>query len=96
MQTLPSTSSPGSSKKTTQPLVLTNEEEKRTVDKLALAADYLCRAAGVYSYIAGEVLPLWESLVRSCPAASPSHFGGKGKNKMPVECARETANGLAA
>lgn len=77
-------------------MILTTEEEKRKVDKLALAADYLCRAAGVYTHIAGHVLPAWESLVRSCPAASPSHFGGKGKNKIPVECARETANGLAA
>lgn len=65
------------------PLLLTNDEEKRRVDKLSLAADYLSRASGVYSYISEKVLPIWELMVKASPTATASRFlKGKGLSGM--------------
>lgn len=75
--------------------ILTSAEEKKKVDKLNMAVDYLLRAAGVFEHISQTVLPAWEREIKMVGDSMDERQARKGKGKMPVECSREVVRGLA-
>ncbi|KAI5451402.1 hypothetical protein NCC49_001709 [Naganishia albida] len=76
-------------------------DDKRQVDRLAQGADMLCRASGVFEYIALRVLPAWEARIAdSTMDASRAGFRlGKGRDRgrarMPAEFSRDVQRALA-
>ncbi|KAJ9121671.1 hypothetical protein QFC22_002291 [Naganishia vaughanmartiniae] len=71
-------------------------EDKRKIDKLAQAADMLCRASGLFDYIAQTLLPEWEARIAdSTDVKSGAMRLGKGKAKMPGEFSRDVQRALA-
>ncbi|KAG6891493.1 hypothetical protein C0992_005632 [Termitomyces sp. T32_za158] len=64
---------------------VTESERKAKDDQLNIAVDFLCRASGIYSYIAKTVIPLWEDQIK----------GGPTGFEQPPELYREVNNALA-
>jgi hypothetical protein len=76
--------------------VTTSAEDRRKVDKMAQAADMLCRASGVFEYVAQGVLPLWEARIAdSTDSKAGFRMGKMGKGKMPGEFSRDVQRALA-
>lgn len=76
--------------------ITTTAEDKRKIDKLAQAADMLCRASGLFDYIAQTLLPTWEARIAdSTNVQSGAMRLGKGKAKMPGEFSRDVQRALA-
>lgn len=71
-------------------------EDKRKIDKLAQAADMLCRASGLFDHIAQTLLPTWEARIAdSTDVKTGAMRLGKGKAKMPGEFSRDVQRALA-
>lgn len=71
-------------------------EDKRKVDKLAQAADMLCRASGLFDHIAQHVLPTWEARIADSTDVKGGALRiGKGKAKMPGEFSRDVQRALS-
>lgn len=85
------------------PPTLTSEQEKRQIENLSAAADNICRAAGVFEYVAEKLIPMWQGEIKALGTVVekgvkiklPIKTLGKGKGKMPAECSSEVVRGLA-
>jgi hypothetical protein len=78
-----------------QPMT-SSTEDRRKIDKMVQAADMLCRASGVFDYVAQTVLPLWEARIADSTNGKSGAFRmGKGKAKMPGEFSRDVQRALA-
>lgn len=78
-----------------QPMT-SSADDKRKVDKMAQAADMLCRASGVFDYVAQTVLPAWEARIADSTDGKSGAFRiGKGKAKMPGEFSRDVQRALS-
>ncbi|KAG6861163.1 hypothetical protein C0995_003172 [Termitomyces sp. Mi166 len=64
---------------------ITESERKTKDDQLNIAVDFLCRASGIYSYIADTVILQWENQIK----------GGHTGFEQPPELCREVNNALA-
>lgn len=73
-------------------------DDKRQVDRLAQGADMLCRASGVFEYIALCVLPAWEARIADSTMDARAGFRlgkGRGRARMPAEFSRDVQRALA-
>lgn len=71
-------------------------DDKRKIDKMAQAADMLCRASGVFDHVAQTVLPAWEARIADSTDGKSGAFRiGKGKAKMPGEFSRDVQRALS-
>ncbi|KAJ9096580.1 hypothetical protein QFC19_007112 [Naganishia cerealis] len=76
--------------------ITSTAEDKRKIDKLAQAADMLCRASGLFDYVAQTLLPTWEARIAdSTDVKSGALRLGKGKARMPGEFSRDVQRALA-
>ncbi|KAH0588743.1 pH-response regulator protein palC [Termitomyces sp. J132] len=64
---------------------ITESERKAKDDQLNIVVDFLCRASGIFSYIADTVIPQWENQIK----------GGSAGFEHPPELCREVNNALA-
>jgi hypothetical protein len=64
---------------------ITDSDRKIKDEKLNVAVNFLCRASGVYTYIADTVLPEWET----------NRAGGPPGFEKPPELSREVNSALA-
>lgn len=60
-------------------------ERKAKDEQLSVAVDFLCRASGIYTYLADTVLPEWETHIRGAPTAF----------EKPPDLSREVSNALS-
>lgn len=78
-----------------QPMT-SSADDRRKIDKMAQAADMLCRASGAFIYVAQTVLPAWEARIADSTDVKSGAFRmGKGKAKMPGEFSRDVQRALA-
>ncbi|KAG6866389.1 hypothetical protein C0991_004673 [Blastosporella zonata] len=64
---------------------ISESDRKAKDDQLNVAVDFLCRASGIYTYVADTVIPEWENQVKR----GPTGF------EQPPELSREVVNALA-
>ncbi|KAG6836563.1 hypothetical protein H0H93_006790 [Arthromyces matolae] len=64
---------------------ITEADRKAKDEQLNIAVDFLCRASGIYSYVADTVIPQWETQMK----AAPTGF------EIPPELSSEVNTALA-